>query len=232
MIRLISLLTCLLTVAGCSSDVDKAKQLVTDSLVIKAGLEFNDVTSYPGDVVCGGFSAYISYNEPPLREAPFVVTSGTLDRSPTPMKWRILCNKDPAESLYSETGIGPITAESHEILKIIRDMTLLTAILEEYYTDNSAFPLESDGLQALLQKPEADRFTRNYREGGYISGLPVDPWGRQYLYTHTRWGRVKGTFEILTLGQSGEPGGTGLETDVSSSYLGYMLHITHLLGIE
>ncbi len=232
MIRFLSLLCCSLILAGCTSDAEKAKQLLADSLAIKAGLEFHDVATYPGGVVCGGFSAIISYTEPPLKEAPFIVAEGILDRSPGPLKWRVLCSDESAKSLYNATGIGPFTAESHELIKIARDMAALAALLEKYYDDNLVYPLETDGLDALLTKPEGDRLVRNYPEGGYLAELPQDPWGRPYLYSHTRWGRVKGTYELITLGKSGEPGGSGLETDISSQYLGYLQHIARLIGIE
>lgn len=232
MIRFLSLLCCSLILASCTSDAEKAKQLLADSLVIKTDLEFNDVTNYPGNVVCGGFSAYISYSEPPLKQAPFIVVEGVLDRSPSPLKWSILCTETPAESLHRATGIGPITAASDELIKITRDMTLLSTLLEAYYDDNSVYPLESDGLGALIRKPEGDRFIRNYPEGGYATELPLDPWGRPYVYSHTRWGRVKGAYELITLGKSGEPGGSGLETDISSKYLVYFQHIARLLGVE
>ena len=53
----------ILTIAGCSSETQKAKDLLADSLLITSDLEFQDVKSYPGEAVCGSFSSHhILYN--------------------------------------------------------------------------------------------------------------------------------------------------------------------------
>ncbi|WP_165954251.1 type II secretion system protein GspG [Seongchinamella unica] len=230
--RIATLLLCATVLAACTSEVDEATQLLSDSFRIKEGLEVGDVTSYPGGVVCGQYSAYLSYYEPPLENAPFIVIDGALDRSPDTLDWRLLCTDDPAAALFEESGIGPFSESSLELIKVTRDMSLLTSTLETYYEDNTSYPLESAGLQALVEKPENDRLARNYRAGGYIDQLPVDPWGQPYHYQHTRWGRVKGSFELTTFGKSGEPGGHGLEADISSSYLPYLQRIARLLGVD
>lgn len=232
MIRFLSLLCCSLILAGCTSDAEKAKQLLADSVVIKTDLEFHEVVAYPGDVVCGRFSAYLSYSEPRTEEAPFIVLGGALDKQPTDLDWELLCQKDPAAALFEESGIGPFLASSEELVKITRDMSRVSAALEAYYNDNSHFPSESEGLQALVSKPANNRRTQNYRDGGYIDAVPNDPWDRPYRYYHEQWAGVKGSFEIITLGKSGEPGGSDLEADVSSKYLRYLQRIARLLGID
>ncbi|WP_162846010.1 type II secretion system protein GspG [Seongchinamella sediminis] len=232
MFRLATLCFSALTLAACSSDIDQATQLLTDSIRIKSDLEVNDVTRYPGGVVCGQYSAYLSYSEPRQEHAPFIVKDGELDRAPGALDWQLLCTDDPVTALVEETGIGPFTESNRELIKVNRDMTLLTAALENYHADNSSYPLESDGLQALLSKPQNDAFARNYREGGYLDELPLDPWGRPYRYQHTRWGRVKGHFELSTLGKSGTAGGEGPDADISSTHLPYLQRIARLLGVD
>lgn len=232
MIRAATLVFSVLSLIACSSDVDRASKILTDSIRIKDDLEVSNVSSYPGGVVCGQYSAYVSYNEPRKENAPFIVRNGSLDRTPKALDWQLLCSDDPSAALFDESGIGPFSESSQELIQVTRDMSRLAAALEDYYADNSSYPLESDGLQALLEKPENDRLARNYREGGYLDEIPVDPWGRPYRYAHTRWGRVRGQFELITLGNSGQPGGEGPEADISSIYLPYLQHIAGLLELD
>jgi len=232
LIRAATLVFCAFSLAACTSDVDRATQLLTDSIVIKSDLEVSNVTSYPGAVVCGTYSAYLSYNEPRRENAPFIVVDNVLDKSPAALDWQLLCTDDPVSALLEEVGIGPLSETSKELLQITRDMSLLTSALETYYDDTSSYPLESAGLQALREKPANDRFARNYRDGGYLDEIPIDPWGQPYRYQHTRWGRIKGTFELTTLGKSAEPGGDGLEVDISSTYLPYLQRIARLLDAD
>ncbi|MEH6588039.1 MAG: type II secretion system protein GspG [Halioglobus sp.] len=229
MIRSI-LLVLVLALTACSSDVQKAKELLADSLVITADLQFQEVTGYKGDVVCGSFSATTSYTSQPSVNQPFIVLGKKLDKSPSPLEWQIYCSNTPAIVLHENTGIGPFDKTSAELIKITKDFTLLTSAMEAYYTDVFSYPSEEQGLLALVSKPEGNSRLKNYREGGYLPQLPQDPWGMPYLYSHTQWGRVKAPFEITTLGKSGEAGGSGLEADVYSSLLPYLKHIFEILS--
>jgi len=50
--------------------------------------------------------------------------------------------------------------------------------------------------------------------GPYLQkAVPVDPWGRPYLY---RAPGTSGDFDILSHGKDGQPGGTGDAADVSN----------------
>ena len=215
----------ILTIAGCSSETQKAKDLLADSLLITSDLEFQDVKSYPGEAVCGSFTATTSYTTRSVNQ-PFIVYRETLDKNPSDMDWIIFCDRDPAARLHEQTGIGPFDQKALELKKITNDIALLSGAMEQYYAEIFYYPTEEQGLQALVKKPESGNRLKNYREGRYLKEIPLDPWGRPYLYSHVRWGRVKGPFEISTLGKSGVSGGSGIEADVSSNYLPYLTHIT------
>lgn len=230
MAKRLALITITTVIAACSSDLQQARQLVADSLLLKADLEFHDLRSYPGDVVCGEFSATTSFTRPRVEHQPFIVVYGQLDKSPSTSDQKIFCSDDPATALLEMTGIGPITTESHDIGKVVRDFTVLAAALESYYEDNHYYPTEAQGLAALATQPEGA--LPRYREGGYLKEIPFDPWNRPYRYTEEQWGRTKGQYEIKTFGRSGTPGGGGAENDISSNNLTYLQHVTRVAGLD
>lgn len=87
--------------------------------------------------------------------------------------------------------------------------------LEQYRLDNDYYPSTAQGLEALRTAPAGDPPARNWR-GPYLrKAIPVDPWGRPYVY------RSPGTtnpasYDLLSLGRDGEPGGAGDDADVGS----------------
>ncbi len=108
--RLALLLTLIL--AACSSDEQRARQLLADSLNIKIDLEFHELRTYPGNVVCGEYSATTSYTGPREEHRPFIVFGDRVDRSPLPRDLRIYCQEDPARALREEYGVGPLDADN------------------------------------------------------------------------------------------------------------------------
>lgn len=59
-------------------------------------------------------------------------------------------------------------------------MSLLEAALQEFYSDNNRYPTESEGLKALIDKPQ-DLATWS---GPYLKRktLPKDGWGTDFVY--------------------------------------------------
>ena len=86
----------------------------------------------------------------------------------------------------------------------------LGSSLELYRMDNSSFPDEDQGLEALIQQPEMGRETPNWR-GPYLRAktIPMDPWGFPYEY-YTEGGK----FVIRSLGSDQAEGGEGLDEDI------------------
>ncbi len=79
--------------------------------------------------------------------------------------------------------------------------------------DNGFFPTTSQGLKALVNKPENGRIPTRYRENGYLKALPEDPWGGRYIYLCPG---LNGEYDLLSYGADGEPGGEGKNADVKS----------------
>lgn len=86
--------------------------------------------------------------------------------------------------------------------------------LGAYRLDNDVFPTTSQGLDALRSIPASDP-PRNWR-GPYLSKvLPLDPWGRAWVYFSP--GRENPTaFDSYSLGRDGKLGGEGEDADITS----------------
>ncbi len=83
--------------------------------------------------------------------------------------------------------------------------------LGAYKLDTGTFPTTEEGLQALRIKPaEANQW-----QGPYLpQDIPVDPWGRPYLYKYP--GEHGDEPDLVCLGADGQPGGDGINSDVVS----------------
>jgi general secretion pathway protein G len=50
--------------------------------------------------------------------------------------------------------------------------------------------------------------------GPYLKkDVPLDPWGKPYLYTFPG---KKGDFDLVSLGRDGQPGGSGEDADITN----------------
>lgn len=82
--------------------------------------------------------------------------------------------------------------------------------LDAYFLDNGAYPTTQQGLEALRTAPAASPRWK----GPYLKKeLPLDPWGRPYIYRAP--GR-SGAYEISSLGADGREGGVDEDEDVVS----------------
>lgn len=91
------------------------------------------------------------------------------------------------------------------------DIRAVGSALELYRLDNQNYPTTTQGLEALVTRPTSPPEPRNWVAGGYLSGVPVDPWGNPYLY---RSPGDNGGFDLVSLGSDGAPGGEGPDADI------------------
>jgi general secretion pathway protein G len=103
-------------------------------------------------------------------------------------------------SLVGPRVLGYLT-DSKEKMARIQVETLSNAV-ELFFIDNGRYPLELEGLQALVAPPPSLP-TWN---GPYLKGatIPADPWGKPYRYTSKDRGR---SYVISTEGAPGNEGG-------------------------
>lgn len=86
----------------------------------------------------------------------------------------------------------------------------LEQALEMYKLDVGRYPTNSEGLEALVEKSgDADGWNGPYLK----SGVPQDPWKRDYHYAYPG---NRADVDIYSLGQDGAEGGEGEDADVGN----------------
>lgn len=92
-------------------------------------------------------------------------------------------------------------------------VALFGTALDNYRLDNGAYPTTEQGLAALRDKPTRAPIPTNWR-GPYLrKDVPLDPWGKPYIYRSPGERNVSG-YDLLSLGRDGKPGGEGEDKDV------------------
>jgi len=101
-------------------------------------------------------------------------------------------------------------ADEARVQKVFADFSAMETALSLYTLDNFAPPTSEQGLQALVTRPSLEPLASNWKAGGYLEALPVDPWGRPYLYLSPG---LNGTTDIFSYGADGTRGGDGANQD-------------------
>ena len=113
-----------------------------------------------------------------------------------------------APMVFSHVGDAKTSAARAQI-------ELFGLALEAYRLDNDYYPSTAQGLEALRTKPGGDPEARNWR-GPYLKKtVPLDPWGRPYVYKGPGDVNPQG-YDLLTYGRDGQPGGTNEDADITS----------------
>ena len=95
-------------------------------------------------------------------------------------------------------------ADEARVQKAYADFKSIETALQIYRLDNFNYPSTEQGLEALIARSPIDPEPRNFRKGGYLNSLPIDPWGRPYLYLSPG---ENGEFDLYSLGADGITGG-------------------------
>lgn len=110
-----------------------------------------------------------------------------------------------APQIFGRVGEAKITTARTQ-------MSLVGTALDSYRLDNGAYPTTEQGLQALREKPTREPIATNWR-GPYLrKEVPLDPWGRAYVY-RAPGSRNPNGYDLSTLGRDGTEGGTGEDAD-------------------
>jgi len=84
------------------------------------------------------------------------------------------------------------------------DIRSIISALKLYRLDNGQYPTQQQGLKALVQKPTSGPAATDWRRGGYLPRLPVDPWGRPYQYLNPG---LHGRVDVFSYGPNGQAHG-------------------------
>jgi general secretion pathway protein G len=83
------------------------------------------------------------------------------------------------------------------------DIRTISMQLDLYKLDNSFYPSTDQGLQALVEKPGGFPEPKNWKKGGYLSKVPEDQWGNEYVYISPG---QHGPYDLFSLGPDGREG--------------------------
>ncbi len=95
-------------------------------------------------------------------------------------------------------------------VKAKADIRNIQSALAYFKTDTGRFPTTSQGLEALVTNPGV----QGYNNDGYLERVPMDPWGRKYIYISP--GVNTKDYDLESLGKDSEQGGTGDDADIES----------------
>lgn len=100
-----------------------------------------------------------------------------------------------------------------KVTKARADINSLVTALNIYRLDNNQYPSTNQGLQALVSRPTGQPEAANWKQGGYIDRLPLDPWGGEYQYLNPG---VHGEIDVYSLGSDGSLSGEGIAADIGN----------------
>lgn len=91
------------------------------------------------------------------------------------------------------------------------DIRSIVSALKLYRLDNGRYPTQAQGLAALVTRPPAGPPAADWRHGGYLPRVPVDPWGHPYQYLHPG---LHGRIDVFSYGPRGP--GHGMQGVIGS----------------
>lgn len=104
-------------------------------------------------------------------------------------------------------------ADEARVSKVLADFKNIETALKIYRLDNYVYPTTEQGLEALVEASTLDPEPRNFKAGGYLEDVPLDPWGRPYLYMSPG---EHGEVDLYSLGADGLAGGEGQSLDIGN----------------
>jgi general secretion pathway protein G len=104
-------------------------------------------------------------------------------------------------------------ADDARVQKVYADFANIQTALKLYRLDNYVYPSTEQGLEGMVDASTLDPEPRNFKQGGYLDRLPMDPWGRPYLYLSPG---ENGEFDLYSLGADGLSGGETQNKDLGN----------------
>ena len=104
---------------------------------------------------------------------------------------------------FAQVGKSQVKAAAAQI-------DALDKALDQYRVDMGRYPTSEEGLEGLQTAPSGD----SDWGGPYLKkAVPMDPWGRPYVYVSPG---EHGDVDIVTYGKDGQPGGKGENADITN----------------
>lgn len=119
--------------------------------------------------------------------------------------------------LVLTAGVGFTAAgyiEKARRLSAASQIEVYRLALQSYYLDCGSYPTDSQGLEALWEKPLYHPVPAGWN-GPYVDReIQKDPWGNSFVYSTGR--NRKLPFTVMSYGKDGVEGGTGDGEDITS----------------
>lgn len=93
------------------------------------------------------------------------------------------------------------------------DVRTISTALEFFRGTFGRYPTTDQGLDALVSAPTGLNTAARYPAEGFMPRVPLDPWGASYIYEAP--GNDGRPYDLYSLGADGQPGGEGLDADIS-----------------
>lgn len=97
------------------------------------------------------------------------------------------------------------------VVKAKADIRAVEEALALYKLDSGIYPTSEQGLDSLVELPVRGEAPRNWRSGGYLERVPLDPWDSEFLYASD--GR---SYVVRSLGADRKEGGEEFDADIDS----------------
>ena len=105
------------------------------------------------------------------------------------------------------------SADDARVQKVQADFKAIETALKIYRLDNFVYPSTEQGLVALIEPSTLEPEPRNFKDGGYLQEMPLDPWGREYLYLSPGENRE---VDLFSYGADGIPCGECQNKDLGN----------------
>ncbi len=99
------------------------------------------------------------------------------------------------------------------LLKVEQDIRAIETALKLYKLDNYIYPTTDQGLEALITRTTIPPEPRQWKQGGYLNSVPIDPWGFPYNYLSPG---IHGEVDIYSQGADGIPDGSDINADIGN----------------
>lgn len=99
--------------------------------------------------------------------------------------------------------------EQARLVKVKQDILAIQSALDLYKLDSGIYPTTDQGLEALIKKPTSRPIPQSWKSGGYLSKMPIDPWGEPYQYINDNDERLR----IFSYGPKGKEGNSEISNE-------------------
>jgi len=106
-------------------------------------------------------------------------------------------------------------ADKAKVDLVCSQMHSVDSALDMFKLSNGSYPTTEEGLNALVENPDPEKYT-NYDKDGYFKNgvIPTDSWKNEFIYI---FDEETNKFEIISFGADRKEGGNEDASDIKFS---------------